>query len=507
MTSIATRTSVLAIKPEVTEGTPVAPAAAGDFIAMQDDFDISPEFEKLENLELKSSLGRSKPILGMENPSVTFSHYIRHSGVEGQAPNYKELLEALFGTETVNGTEYDLVAGSTVSVVNVDTDEGANFARGQAMLFKDATNGYSIRPIHSISTDAITLGFDLSDAPAATVNTGKAVTYSPADSGHQSLSIWSYLGNSGAVELVSGARVTSADITFEAGQLINCNYSLSGIEYFFNPMVVTSSNKYLDMTTDNDTYAVAIPEDTYKDPHELAAAIQTAIAAADTDETLTCVYDDSTGKFTLATSTSAVLEFDWKTGTHGSDNTDDHIGTLLGFADTADDTGATTYTSDTAIDLSAPYTPSYDDSDPLAAKANECFIGDHDDNSCFAASSVSINISDVKRDINSICATSGKSGSIINAREAEITVTALLQQYEADKFRKFRENENTRFMYNFGTKTAGNWDAGKCGCIYVPDCTITSFNLSNDDGLIALEMTLQPYVDSDGNGEIYLSFV
>jgi hypothetical protein len=90
---------------------------------------------------------------------------------------------------------------------------------------------------------------------------------------------------------------------------------------------------------------------------------------------------------------------------------------------------------------------------------------------------------------------------------AKMTVTALLDKYEAARFRKYRTNEDTRALYNFGTKSGGNWVAGKCGCIYMPTCTISSFDLVDKDGLVALEMELTAYVDNSANGEVYMSFV
>jgi hypothetical protein len=304
----------------------------------------------------------------------------------------------------------------------------------------------------------------------------------------------------------AGNRVTELGITFTAGELINQTYSFEGLEYYWNPIEITASNKYIDFDDGGGEENVSVTEDFYKDPHELAAAIETAMEGATADD-ITVTYGNTTGKYTIA-SDGGTLSLLWKTGTHGADNSDDHIGSTIGFSDAADDTLAVTYTSDTAIDLSSPQTPSYDsDSDPLVAKNNVCLIGDADDNTCFAASNVEFTMSNTRTTIDSICAESGRSGSLITAREVTVSVTALLEQYEADKFRKFRENEDTRFAYIFGTKSAGNWVAGKCGCLYIPTGTITSFSITDSDGLVTLEMELRAYVDSDGNGEVYLSFV
>jgi len=501
--AIQSRNSVLAVLVETTEGTPVPPSAATDFIAIQDDFTMSPEFAVLENAELTGSLGPSKSILGIEQPSASFSHYLRHSGTEGQAPGYGDLLEAAFGNEDVEATEYDTIAGSTTTAVKVDTGEGTNFRPLQALLIKDGTNGYSIRPIESISSDDLELLFAVATAPGTGVNLGKAVTYYPAETGHQTLSIWNYVGNSGAIQLMAGSRVTDFSVTIDAGELINASYTLEGVEYFYDPIEIEATDIYLDFTDDDGTFAAQITAQMYKTPHDLAEALTTAMNGTATTETHSVTYSDSTGKFTIENTTGATLSLLWSTGA----NTANTVGDKIGFTVSADDTGALTYTSDDAQDYSAPYTPSFDSADPLVAKDNLCMIGDQEDYECFEASSVGFSMSTPKRNIESICAESGVSGSIINSREISITVSALLNQYDVDKFQRFKENTTTRFAYIAGKKSGGNWQAGKCLCLASPSATITSFALEDDDGLVSLSMTLSVFVNSDGDDEAAISFV
>ena len=502
MADIVTRSSVLAVTVESTEGTPVAPTLATQYMRLQDDADMSPEFEELENAEQSSSIGRSKSIRGAENPTFNTSHYLRHSGTEGSKPDTSEVLKAIFGAEVIASTEYDTVAGSTVSSVNVDTGEGSNFQRGQPMLYKDGVNGYSIRPVHSVATDAITPGFNLPGAPAAGVNTGKAVLYKPADSGHQSLNLWHYLGNSGAIQMMAGARPVSLDISAEAGQLINMAMAFEGIGYYFNPIEITSDDIHLDFDEDGSTEKTAtITAKFYKDPHELADALQTAMNLQATAE-ITVTYSDTTGKYTIA-SDGATFNVNWNSGS----NTATTVGNKIGFTVSADDTGALTYTSDNALDFSAPQTPAYDSADPLAAKNLEVLIGDADDTTSFEASSVNITVGTPKVSKPDMTAESGVGGSLITSREVSVNVSGYLSQYDSQKFRRYRENTDTRFLFNFGTKTGGNWNAGKCGMFYIPTGTISAFDLSDSEGLVAIDFTITAYVDSAGNGEVYLGFV
>jgi hypothetical protein len=313
--AIQTRNSALAVKVETTEAVPVVPSASADYIALQDDFTMSPAFDTLENAELKASIGQAKSILGLEQPTASFSHYLRHSGTVGTAPNYgKTMLKAAFGSEVVQSTEYDTVASSTVSAIKVDTAEGANFHRGQALLIKDGVNGYRIRAVESVSTDDLNLGFNVPTAPAAGVDLGLAVSYVPVSTGHPTLSLWHYLGNSGAVQMLAGARVVSMDMTAEAGSLINASYSFEGVGYYFNPVTLTSTNNKLDFDIGGSELSATIAAKTYKDPHDLASAVGVAMNALSTD-LITVTYSNVTGLYTIATG-GAELNLLWNTGTN-----------------------------------------------------------------------------------------------------------------------------------------------------------------------------------------------
>lgn len=496
MASIQTRNSVLAIKKETTEGSPAKPSAASDYVALQDDFTMEGGFNLLENAELKASIGQAKSIIGAEAPTASLSHYLRASGVEGQEPNYALLLEASLGAKAVAATEYDTIAGSTVSALKVDAGEGVNFQRGQAVLIKDSTNGYRIRCVDEVAGDDLTLSFETPVATPAATNLGKCVLYKPANEGHPTLSLWHYLGQGGALQAMAGSRVTSASIDITAGELINASYSLEGVGYFFDPIEVEVGADKIDFDIGAGTVTATLEKKLYKTPIELADAVAAAMTAA-AGEAIACEYSSITGKFTVSKA-AGTLDVAWLTGT-------DTIGAVLGF--TADDTGALSYESDVAIDLSSPQTPAFDNADPLAAKDNEVMLGIGSEFACFQAGTVSMSIDTPKSDIPSVCAASGIGGSIINARTVTVSVSALLEKYDAKQFERFRTNTDVKFQYSFGQKSGGNWTPGKAGCLYVPTATISSFSVSDADGLAQLDLELQAFVNSDGDGEVYVAFV
>lgn len=97
----------------------------------------------------------------------------------------------------------------------------------------------------------------------------------------------------------------------------------------------------------------------------MASAVQTAMSAAAVTNTYTVTYSTSTRKFTIARSGgAAAFEIQWATGADKYRS----IGPSIGYSDAADDTGATTYTSDFAsrtgrrfvgVDLGSAKIPTY----------------------------------------------------------------------------------------------------------------------------------------------------
>ena len=500
-----TKNSILAVIEEVTEGVPILPTAATDFVALQDGFAAEPGFTSLENAELKPSIGSSKPIAGLETPTFSMSHYLRHSGVAGTAPQYKKLLKALFGSETAIATEHTVAAASTVSVVNVAGGTGASHPRGSALLLKHAASAWEIRSVKTRSTDALTLGFDALVAPASGIGVGKPVTYFPENTAHPSLTLALYRGNGGALEVLSGMRVTEGTIEIAAGELINTSFSLEGVKYSFDPIEVTASTDTLDFTDSAAAAKVAtVTAKLYRTPHELADSLMTAMNAAGGADTYTVIYNDRgalAGKFTISSSaTPFTLRF--ATGA----NTAQTIASKVGFA-VADETGAQSYNSDVVQSWGAAYSPTYDSADPISAKYLELLIGDQQDTTCVCASTVSIAIANTRTPIPCICAETGQQGSVISARETTAEVTLLLEKHDAERFENMRQNDTVGLQFSFGTKTGGNWDAGKSGAIYIPAAVITNHVVDDADGLVVINLSLKGHVDSSGNPEVYMSFV
>lgn len=513
-----TRNTRWAVVKETTEGTPVSPTSANEYVALQDGaFELQGEFETIESAEIKASIGAAKSIRGFENPSATYSHYLKHSGVEAQKPEYDYFLESLLGSVHSRSTERDTIAGSTAGTASVrgtlvvNTGEGAEFTRGHIVLIKNSTNGYSVRFVYSVSSDTLSINFNLANAPGVGVNLGKGITFIPANSGHPSLSIWDYRGNA-LTQMAAGMQCTQMSISATAGELINAEYTLGGLKIHQYPLEVVASNKFLDVTDDSGTFFISASEKIYRSPHELAGEIESKLNGAGRTNVFVVAYLDASGKFKI-TSNGTVLSLLWKTGTHGSDNTDTHIGTLLGYDDTANDTGAggaTGYTSDSPIASSSSQTPSLDSSSPIVAKNIQLIVGNFDQTSCVdeGVQSFEATITTDKPKTPNFCAESGQDGSVASGRKVEGKIVITMPQYEALKFNDFVNNNTRALQFTFGEKdSAGNWQAGKTGALYCSDLVYTSHLIGDANGIVTLELDFSGHVDSSGNGEVYIGYV
>jgi len=110
-------------------------------------------------------------------------------------------------------------------------------------------------------------------------------------------------------------------------------------------VTIDSSNKYLDYDLGGGAASVTMDEATYDHMGDVCANLETKLQAVDGTFTVTI---DTEGKVTIARTGN--FDLLWFSGSHGSNimgvGTDDHCGTVLGFDDSADDSGAATYTSD-----------------------------------------------------------------------------------------------------------------------------------------------------------------
>lgn len=502
------KASVFAIEKQDSVGVLKAPQSGSSFIPLRAGFGMTAAFETLESDELLDDIGSAEPAIGKETPSGTHPIYLKHSQQEGVEPEVGLLFESLLGAKSVSGTEYSTDAGSTAGDENaratlaMGSDEEDNFEVGKAVLVKDATNGFSIRNVREVDSvgNALKLNFNLENAPASGVALGKPILYKPASTGHPNFSAWLYSANGAAVQAQKDCLTNSISMEFAAGQYATGEFGYSGTESFYNPFIIGASNKYIDFVDDGGTKVAILEETVYKTPQDLADAIATRMTAA-SDDVISCSYDDSTGKFTMS-SDGATFSLLWDTGANSANS----VGATLGFTVSADDTGATTYTSDNAIDLSAQFSVVYDNSTNITVKGAELLVGSFDDIECIKSTTVSFSIEKSTVDADSICADSGVAEKVPENRTSSMTATTHMKKYSSKNFDRFKDNETVEVMLNVGPKDgAGDWIPGKCMNIYMPKAKINQHDLTGDT-FVTIDLGVNGFVTSDVK-DIYVNFV
>lgn len=496
-----TKSNVLSMMQETTEGTLKAEDSGADFIPLRAGYSMSGAFNSVDSDELVAGdLGASKSFTADEVPTASIPFYLRGSGVEGQEPEIGKLFHGVMGEKSAAATEYALLAGSTVSILKVAS--GDNFKVGQAVLIKDDTNGWEVRMINSISGNDLILNYNLSVAPAVGVTLGKAICYSPGLS-HPSFSVHRYqaaAAGSAFKDSMAGAKVNSLGLTFAANGLGEGTAELAGLEYFWNPIVIDASNNKFDFN-DGSVRAATISNGTYKTPMALAAEIQSKGDALATND-LTCSYDNLTGKFTIAINTGT-LSLLWQTGA----NTAASIAAAIGFDNAADDTGATSYVGDNTIALKPAYTPSYDASESVMIKGAQFLLGDSTVINCTKASNVEFSIESTVNRVPSVCASTGIDSTVATERAVSMSATLLLSKYDATIMDKFFNNKDTQMQFVAGPKdAAGKWKVGKVSTIALANASITAHTIAEADGYHVVNLEAKAFVGSN-RSDCYINFL
>lgn len=498
-----TRSTVASFVQESTEGT-YTPETAASFVPVREGFAFNPVLNTVETDEfVGGDIGQSKTFATFEDPTISFPIYWRHSGTEATAPEWGILMESCLGASSGPDAEITLAGGSTTTVLKVaDT---STFEVGQGLLIKDATNGYSARSVKSVpnGTD-LELNFALANAPASGVALGRTILYKPGIS-HPTYTSHHFQATTSSAfrQAFTGCRTTNLTMDFNANDLAQGTVDAGGIKSFFNPVTIDSSNEYVDFTDDGGTTSFTLENKTYQTPIELAAEIQTkgqAAATASGGDDFLCSYSNSTGKFTISTTTGTLLSLLWNSGT----NTANGAHTVLGYSSAADDTGSLTYESDDSqdynpgsngADTSGAITPSYDGEDQIVIKNGELLIGTQSESTCRKASSISFTVATPKENVPSICATSGISESITNDRTATLTAQVLIEEHEVTYFNALINNSDVAVQLNVGPKdSSGNWQAGKTFSVYLGNATISQANPIDLNGYYVFDLAINGFV-------------
>ena len=510
---IATRRSTVAVVPKTQEGPLTKPTAGSQFVTIQSDFAITPNFETTENTEIKDDIMMGKTIITGEAPTGTFSHYFKGSGIAGKVPEHSPFIQSSFGGYRTLANEQTLVAGSTTSVLKFNPASHGLIKKGDALLIKDDANGWEIRPVSSVDEGDITLGYNLKKAPASGVKLGVFYTYYPISDNIPVYDLWHYIGGGeSGVENVQNCRTTNMTISATAKDLINTNFTFEGTGYRFNEDYTASleigsyNNQFGVRKTVSGAFTqVTLANGSYTGT-ELAAEIQTKWRATSGYTGAKVSY--STNQFDFEYTSDYVLNF---TPQQAAPDKKFTLAQTLGFppAETTRTAGEKASTLDVSFtrDYGHSLMEVYDQTDPVVARDQLIFVGDASNNRCIETSSATFTIGTPKSLITSICTESGNYRTVINQRTATLTVSAILEDDDRRFFSDFKQGDTTHFAFVGGKKENGRWKAGESFSIYGSPASITSFSITNADNVYMLDLEFTCYSEGDDRGSIFCSFV
>lgn len=506
--AFTTRSSVFAFVKETVEGTPKLPITT-EFSVVREGASFAGAVNSVTSNELRNSIGASKAFVTSQAPTASVPKFLKPSGTEGTAPDYGILIEACLGAVSVAGTEFLTNAASTAGTsaaraILKTTTASTNYQKGQAVLIKDAVNGYAVRNVYSGATATdLPLSFNLGVAPAAGVGLGKAVLYLPSTSQPTFTSHMYQASSASALhQMIAGCRTTAMNMEFKANELAGVSFEIGGVRYYVNPIEIVSASRYIDFTDSVGTVSCQLEIKWYSTPIDLANEIATKMTAASAlsaGNTITCTWDNTNGKFIIA-SNGSVLSLLWLTGT----NTANSAKTVLGFAN-VNSTGALTYTSATAQSYSPTVTPAYDSQPPQVVRDNMLLLGTFSDYICLGGQSLSISIATPKTDVPNWCAETGIDESIILSREVTVSGTLKFKKNDVQRFYNLINNVETQLSFVHGRKSAGNWVPGTVVSVFCPTCSITSNTIADQDGYVVEQFEATAFV-GDLLEDVYINF-
>ena len=510
---IATRRSTVAVVPKTQESALTKPTAGSQFVTIQSDFAITPNFETTENTEIKDDIMTGKTIITGEAPTGTFSHYFKGSGTAGKVTEYSPFVQSSFGGYRALANEQTLTAGSSTSVLKFSPASHGLIQKGDALLIKDAANGWEIRPVASVDEGNITLAYNLKKAPAGGTKLGVFYTYYPTSDNIPVYDLWHYIGGGeSGVENIQNCRTTNMTISATAKDLINTSFTFEGTGYRFNEdfssffEIGSYNNQFGVRKTASGAFTtVTLASGNYTGA-ELAAEIQAKWRATSGYTGARVSY--ATDQFDFEYSSEYVLDF---TPQQAAPDTKFTLAQTLGFppTETTRSAGEKASTSDASLtrDYGHKLMEVYDQTDPVVARDQLIFVGEPTNNRCIEASSATFTIGTPKTLITSICTESGNYRTVINQRTATLTISAILEDDDRRFFSDFKQGDTTHFAFVGGKKEDGQWRAGESFAIYGSPASITSFSITNADNVYMLDLEFTCYSEGDERGSIFCSFV
>ena len=202
---------------------------------------MSPSKELISRSISNGSLGESTPRSGIKSVSGNMVVEARTHSTPGTAPEYHELMKAALGNSrtavTKTSSDADDVGGNAYSdtIIRLADADANTYNVGDIVMTK-RSGAYHISPVASVNNTAgqveiVLLQTDPAGAYVDGIAIEALVTYYPADSGHDSVSVSKWI--EGAVlEQADGCKITSVGLeNFSTGQLPTWNFAFEGLSF------------------------------------------------------------------------------------------------------------------------------------------------------------------------------------------------------------------------------------------------------------------------------------
>jgi hypothetical protein len=506
--SFSTRKSVQAFVKETVSGVVQDMTSGTQILPLQEGFDSQPNVNTTDNKELSPSVDQKAPIVLNKNPTSNTGHYFRHSGDEGELPNYSVLVEASIG-EVIEAPASEMltITGSTAgdetnrAIIKLASSGGTE-QRGTLLLIKDPVNGYSARNVFDKDGINCELLFNLAAAPLGGVALGKTILFKPtSDDSIPSLTQFIFRANGGSLETLSGLRVASMTLDANANEELNFNFSFAGTGYAYNGVRVLSTQRYIDFVDSDGTNVAIIQAGYFNTTKELADAVAAAMNLVSND-VFTVKWNNTganKGKWTFVSDGSA-FELPWLSGA----NTANSLGPVIGF--TADDTGSLTYTSDSEKTWGSAFTADPDSNlNPLIVKNSEVLIGTQERYTCSGVQGFTMTLTNTLQDVPDVCEENGILEKILVRRGTAIDFVLTMKKHDGMIYEKFEEGDIIGFSGTFGVKNGGNWVPGRLVNVCLPEVKVLAYQVTDSNGVVTISGTLQSEANAEGLGSVFVT--
>lgn len=245
--------SLVALKAESTPGTYETPGATDFLQVLSDGIEFTPQKELITRDVLSDSIGKPRPRTGTKSFTASVQTEFKANGTEGGKPEAKALLKALLGTESQLAARVTSKAsGNTTSFIAIEDADIGSFAVSDiiAVLISGETH---VTPVTAVTTTMGSAGLTVlrvrGSAFPNSVEIAKFTKYTPANTGHDTLSMSVFWGDSKTDKGIGGRPLSMSLENFTPGAIATMNFSLEGISFDADTSGFGS----------NPTYSTALP--------------------------------------------------------------------------------------------------------------------------------------------------------------------------------------------------------------------------------------------------------